>query len=79
MVLRSFEYKGEIVTTRINKMQSYFTRRNEPEVQTKKKKIVSSIDIASNLEINHILISWNLLIRTHLHLYEIIRLLTTRP
>lgn len=78
MVLRSFEYKGEIVTTRINKMQSYFTRRNELEVQTKKK-IVSSIDIASNLEINHILISWNLLIRTHLHLYEIIRLLTTRP
>ena len=78
MVLRSFEYKGEIVTTRINKMQSYFTRRNELEVQTKKK-IVSSIDIASNLEINHILISWNLLIRTYLHLYEIIRLLTTRP
>lgn len=78
MVLRSFEYKGEIVTTRINKMQSYFTRRNEPEVQTKKK-IVSSIDIASNLEINHILISWNLLIRIYLHLYEIIRLLTTRP
>lgn len=78
MVLRSFEYKGEIVTTRINEMQSYLTRRNEPEVQTKKK-IVSSIDIASNLEINHILISWNLLIRTYLHLYEIIRLLTTRP
>ena len=36
VVLRSFEYKGEIVTTRINEMQSYFIRLNEPEVKTKK-------------------------------------------
>ena len=35
VVLRSFEYKEEIVTTRINKMQSYFVRRDEPEVETK--------------------------------------------